>query len=294
MGNVACTGTRIRPDRARWGSTWASTAAATAAFSSRTGPATSRPDPRPTMHQGHEVDLGPRPAPTPDHHDPSADGQGAEHAGQARGTHQFQHHVEGTEFQRLVGSHRLGRSEVRHRLVPLGGPHRRHHRGPGHGGQLHPGRPHPAGGGRHEHPVTHGQSALGEQRVVGGGEHLGEAAGLIPRESVGNGQGTAFVDHGHLGLGPSSHHTHDAITDGEARCPRPEGHHFPSHLESGNVSRHSRRRRIEAPSLQEVGGVDAGGPDGHHDLGVAGHGIAPLDPLKLTFDDGDRPHAAAR
>ena len=77
MGKVASTGTRSRPDR-RWGSTWASTATATAALSRQgTGPQGRGADPGPTVHQGHQVDLGPGPAATDaDDHDPSTDGQG--------------------------------------------------------------------------------------------------------------------------------------------------------------------------------------------------------------------------
>jgi hypothetical protein len=54
----------------------------------------------------------------------------------------------------------------------------------------------------HQQPGAQAQAGLGEQGVVGGGEHLGEAAGLGPAEPVGDGHGDTLVDHRQLGLAP--------------------------------------------------------------------------------------------
>ena len=77
-------------------------------------------------------------------------------------------------------------------------------------------------------PVTRTRSpdaepALGEQRVVGGGERLGEAARLGPGQSVGTAMAAALVDDGELGLRAAAHDGHDAIADGEARRPPARG-----------------------------------------------------------------------
>ena len=251
-------------------------------------------DPRPPLHQAHEIDLGARAAPHADHRHPPADGQGTHDTAQARPAHELQHGVERAERQGLGRIHGMGRPEGRHRLAQCRRTHRRHRRGAGHGGQLHTGRPHPAGGRRDEHPVTHGQAALGEQRIVGGGERLRKPARLRPGEPLGNSHRTALVDQGQLGLGAAAHHPHDTIADGETRRPCPDGHHLARHLETGDVGRHPGRRRVEAEALEQIGRIDPRGAHVHHDLGITGHRVRLRVPPKIAVDDGDGPHATAR
>ncbi len=75
-----------------------------------------------------------------------------------------------------------------------------YHAGPGAETELHAGHAHAAGCPRHQEPFAHGQAGLGEQGVIGGEEHFGEAARLSHRHGGGDGQSEAFVDQGQFGL----------------------------------------------------------------------------------------------
>ena len=54
---------------------------------------------------------------------------------------------------------------------------------------------------RHQEPLAHSQASLGEQSVVGGIEHLGEAARFGHRHGGRDGQGETLVQKGELSLG---------------------------------------------------------------------------------------------
>ena len=73
-----------------------------------------------------------------------------------------------------------------------------------------------AGGAVDEQALAGAQAALGEERVVGGGEDLGHAAGLRPVEAVGDRHELALVDDGQLGLPAAADDRHDAVALGEA------------------------------------------------------------------------------
>ncbi len=109
--------------------------------------------------------------------------------------------------------------------------------GPGGGGQLHPRVPDPARGSGDEHTLADGEAALGEERVVGGGERLGKSARFGPAQMRRHGHGGAFVDDGELGLRTSTHHGHDAIADRETSRLPTRGDDLAGELHAGDVRR---------------------------------------------------------
>ena len=99
--------------------------------------------------------------------------------------------------------------------------HRGGHAGAGRRAQLDAGGADAAGGAVHEQALAGAQPGLGEERVVGGGEDLGDAAGLRPFEPVGDRHELALVHGGQLGLPAAADDGHDAIALGEALGPGP-------------------------------------------------------------------------
>ena len=136
----------------------------------------------------------------PDDDDPPVDGQAAQVVRQVGRAHQLEDDVERAVVGEAVGRQDLG-AEGRDRLAQR----RVAHRGgdPRAGGhpELHRGGAHAARRAVHQEALAHRQAALGEEGVVGGGEDLGEAAGLVPGElPCGHRHGGALVDDGQLGL----------------------------------------------------------------------------------------------
>ena len=126
-----------------------------------------------------------------------------------------------------VGCHDGG-AEGGDGVAAVGVAHRRGDLRAGRDRQLDAGGADAPGRAVHERPLAHRQPALGEQRVVRGGEHLGEAARGLPGDAVGHGQGGALVHDGQLGLPAATDHRHHPVADGEAldaaarrRPPRP-------------------------------------------------------------------------
>ena len=152
---------------------------------------------------------------------------------------------------------------MRRRGAPIGLAHGGHHLRSGGGGQLHARRADPSGGARDQHPLAHAQTGVGEERVEGGGEDLGEPAGFGPGERVGNGKRVGLVDHGHGGLATAAHQGHDPRTRREPGHLRADRHHLAGHLHARDVGRCPRRGRVEPLALHHVGAVEPGRPHGH-------------------------------
>ncbi len=78
------------------------------------------------------------------------------------------------------------------------------------------------------------QAGLGEQGVVGGGEGLGEPAGLVAGDAVGHRQRGALGHHHQLGLATAPGDGHDPVAGPEARtCAGPDRHHGPANSMPG-------------------------------------------------------------
>jgi len=98
-------------------------------------------------------------------------------------------------FKKALIERALG-AELGHLGAQLLGAHGRADVRTGEVSQLHGGDAHPAGGTVDKDAFAAAKSSLGEESVVGSGEHLGKAAGLDPVHGVGDGHQKAFVDGG--------------------------------------------------------------------------------------------------
>ena len=156
--------------------------------------------------------------------------------------------------------------------------------------ELDGGHPDPARGAVHEQALADGQARLGEERVVGGGEDLGDAARGGPVELLGNGHRGALVHHGELGLPSAGDDRHHAIARLEAACPAPAGDDLARELQARDVLRSPRRRGIVAGELHHVGAVEPGGLHADQQLPVLGLWIRVLDDLDLAVADGGGTH----
>ena len=190
----------------------------------------------------------------------------------------------------LLGPDHLVGPEPADLVAELGGPDRRHHVGAGGVAELHPGRPDAAGRPGDQQAVAGRQAGLGEQGVVGGGEHLGEPPGLRPVEPVGHRERHHLGHHHQLGLRAPADQRHHPVADREPRHRRPGRHHLAGELHPRDVLRRPRRGRVEAPALEQVGPVDAGGPHRHQQLAGPRLGIRVGPPDELVVDDGDGVH----
>ena len=127
------------------------------------------------------------------------------------------------------------------------------------------------------------QPGLGEQGVVGGGERLGEPAGLGPSPRVGRRAGRWTRARTTSWPWPPPPVMAITRSPGPKR-PRvgPRRHHLAGELQSRDVGRRPGRGRVEAPALHQVGGVDAGGAHRHQQVAGAGLGVGMLTPDSAT------------
>jgi hypothetical protein len=144
-----------------------------------------------------------------------------------------------------------------------------------------------AGGGAVHHQGLAGlQGPVLEDIGVDREHRLRQAGGLDEVEVAGDRQGVAGVADRELGVAAAAQQGADAV----ALAPAPGGHgDGPGHLQAHRRGR-AGRRRVEAQALDDVGPVDAGGPDLDQDLALArrrrgdargaqrrGRALAPLD-----------------
>ena len=110
------------------------------------------------------------------------------------------------------------------------------------------------------------EPGLGEERVVGGRERLGDAARRGPVELVRDRHRGALVHHGELRLATAADDRHHAVTGLEALDGAPGGDHLAGQLETRDVGRQAGRRGVFALELEHVGAVEPGGADAHEEL----------------------------
>ena len=100
------------------------------------------------------------------------------------------------------------------------------------------GRADTAGAAVHEQALAGPQAGLGEDRVVGGGEDLGRAAGGGPVQRVGHRHELALVHDGQLGLPAPADDAHDPVPEAQSACAAgPQAEHLSGQLEAGDVGR---------------------------------------------------------
>ena len=108
-----------------------------------------------------------------------------------------------------------------------------------------------------EQPLADDQPGLREERVVGGRERLGDAAGRGPVELLGHRHRGALVHDRELGLAATADDGHDAVAQLEADRVPARRDDLAGQLEAGDVGRRARRCRVAARELVDVGAVDA-------------------------------------
>jgi hypothetical protein len=260
-----------------------------------TGPQRGPVDAGPLRHEGEEVEVGGRSCPDADDCDPSADRERIEVGGEVRSADELEHDVEGSTIGELFRRHHLAcarsRSDRGDVVAQALVPYRRGDVRARHGGKLHGDDPDATGGGVDEHPLAHREPALREQRVVGGGDHLGKAAGRVPCHAVGHRYRRALVDDRQLRLPAPADDGHDAIAGAVTLYVGPGGDDLPGQLEARDVGRASGRGGIEPAALKHVAPVEAGRPHCHQELAPARLRIRVVPPLQLALaHDRDRPH----
>jgi hypothetical protein len=136
--------------------------------------------------------------------------------------------------------------------------------------ELDRGGPDAARGAVDEQALARAEAGLGEQRVVRGREHLGQAAGGGPVQALGHGHELALVDDAALGLPAAAHDRHHPVAGGEAPGAGPERLDLAGELQAGDVGRRAGGRGVGAAALQHVRAVQPGAADPDEDLAVTG------------------------
>ena len=149
---------------------------------------------------------------------------------------------------------------------------RAQHRGAEMLGDLRRRRPHAAAHGVDQDPVARRHPPPRDQRVVGGEEHLRNGGRLDVGETARDRQRLVLVHRDELRLRATAHQAHHPVPN------LPAGH-VPHRLDltrvlhPGNVGRHTRRRRILASALNEIGAVEPRGVDPDTDVSGAHLGL---------------------
>ena len=190
-------------------------------------------DARPLAHHQPEVELGRGAAAADaDHGDPAPGGERLQVLGQVAGADELEHDVEGAVLAEALGLDHL-RAQLLDPVAQLLAPDGRRHARAGGAAELHAGRPHSAGRPVDEQVLAWAQPGLGEDRVVGGGEDLGDAARLRPVERVRDRHRGALVHDGQLGLAAAADDRHHPVADVEALRAGAERGHLAGQLEPG-------------------------------------------------------------
>jgi hypothetical protein len=137
------------------------------------------------------------------------------------------------------------------------------------------------------------QARLREDRVVGGGEHLGHAPGLRPVEVLGDGHQLALLHDRQLRLAPTADDRHHAVALAEALRTRAERGDLAGQLEPRDVRRRTWRRGVAALALEHVRAVEPRRAYAHEHLAGAGLGVRALLDGHVSVGDHGSPHGAA-
>src|SRR5215212_310706 len=250
-------------------------------------------DARALLHQEREVDLSLRPcASDADHGDATARAERLDVLREVRGAHELEHYV---EWARLAEALRVDgvRPELLDLRAELLVPDRGGYARAGRAAELHRGGADAAGRAVYEQMLARPEAGLREHRVMGGGEHLGQAARRRPVERLRHRHGRSLVHHRQLRLAAAAYDGHHAITLVEALRTWAERLDLTGELEAGYVRGRPGRRRIRAPPLQHVGAVQPRGPHADEDLALPGLRIRALADHQLPVLNGYGPHLRA-
>ena len=142
------------------------------------------------------------------------------------------------------------------------------------------------------HPLAHGEHALGEQRVVGGREDLGHAAGLDPvQSSGGTGMASRSWTTASSAWPPPPTTAMTRSPTAKRSAPGPAATTSPASSRPGCPPAPGRGRVAPGP-LHQVGAVDAGRLELHQDLTDARDRVGVISDLDCAIDDGGGAHGA--
>ena len=145
----------------------------------------------------------------------------------------------------------------------------------------------------HEEGFAFLEAAALEHVVPNGEEGLGQRGSFRIGEASRHGQDVTGGNTHIFGIAAAGRKRADLVADAPARFAVAEGRDFARDLEARQVGR-AGGRGIDAPALQDVGPVDAGGMDAHDDL--AGTRLRHVAPLRFEhhrparFGNGHRRH----
>src|SRR5581483_2379325 len=242
-------------------------------------------------HDGEEVDLRAGARADADHDDAASLVERGQVVGHVDGANQLEDHVVRPAVGEVVVGDDFRRTEAGDAVPQAVVAHRRRHTGACRGGQLHGRGADASRGAVHEHTIADGDTALREERVVGGQKRFGEPARLGEGDGLRDPHRHPLVHNGELGLGPAADHGHHPVALGKGGDGVTDAHHLAGQLQAGDVGRAAGRRRIEPLHLDQVRVVEAGGTHANQQLALPRLGIGVVPDLDLVVDDGGRSHA---
>jgi hypothetical protein len=154
------------------------------------------------------------------------------------------------------------------------------------------GQTHATGRAGDEHSFVGRDMGVQDESVKGGREGFGKTT----RFSIGDRCGDCNEVFGRYdtvgGLSAPTDYGRHTITHGNRSDVETNGVHHAGTLEAGNIARPTGRCGIKAPPLQEVGGIQAGGPNFDDDIIGAGLGNFLRDNLQFVVVDLHCSHEA--
>jgi hypothetical protein len=145
----------------------------------------------------------------------------------------------------------------------------------------------------HQHGLAEREVQLQEERVERGHEDFRHRARVGERHPVRDRHQIARVQHDRLGVAAAAHDPHHALPDLSLGA-LPERFDRPAELESGDVLRPARRRRILPAALDEIGAVEPRRGDPDADFALPRSGERDLGELEdfrsARLADDDRAH----
>ena len=229
-----------------------------------------------------------------DHRDPSPWRKSVEIAGHVGLADQFEDHVERPVLLEALGCDDVVRAERDDISVPGGVADGRSDVRAGRRRQLNGGGADAARRAVDADAFAHRQAALGEQRIVGGRERLGEATGGFEHHAVGHRHQQTLVDDEPRRLSPATDDCHDPVADGEAFGPFSQRDHLTREFEAGDVGRCVGGRGVEPGSLKQIGGVESRRLDRHEHVTGSGFGIRPFGDFEISVVYDKAAHDGAR
>lgn len=246
-----------------------------------------------------EVEVALRPTHQPDDDDPPSFGEHFHVLAQIRGADGIENHVRtlGGGLEDLHGESAVGNqhgvieAEIDAALELLSRTRRADHRHAQSASDLDPSRSDAACHGVEQDRLTSLELSLKNHRVVSGEKRLGDGGGFFEGQRLGHAHQLVCLGDDQLGHRTAAEDAHDAVADGQIVDIAADRFDRSRKLETGDVLGDPGGGRVEAPPLQTVRAVEAGGRD--TDTNLSGTRIGNFDvaevedlrPSRLADDD---------